>query len=118
MDLLEIFVPRGTEFFGESARNFCSPENEISRRISREFLFPGERNFSVNQPVIFVPRGTKFHGGSVGNFRSPGNGIFRLNQPVIFVPRGTKFHGGPVGNFRSPGNEISRWICWKFSFPG
>ena len=71
-----IFVPRGTEFHGGSVGNFRSPGNGISRWISWEFSFPGERNFTVDQLRIFVPRGTEFHGGSVGNFRSPGNGIF------------------------------------------
>ncbi len=61
VDLLEIFVLRGTKFHGGSVGNFRSPGNRI---------------FRLNQPVIFVPRGTKFHGGSVGIFRSPGN-VFR-----------------------------------------
>ncbi len=48
VDLLEIFVLRGTKFHGGSVKNFRSPENGIFRLISREFSFPGERNFTVD----------------------------------------------------------------------
>ena len=140
------FVPRGTEFHGESTAKFRSPGNGISRRINRKISFPGERNFTANQPQNFVPRGTEFHGESTAKFRSPGNGISRrinrkisfpgernfttnqpknfvprgkkIYQPQNFVPRGTEFLDESTAKFRSPGNEISRQINRKISFPG
>ena len=47
----------------------------VTVRVRRLEIFPGERNFPVNQLKIFVPRGMKFLGRSVENFRSPGNEI-------------------------------------------
>ncbi len=109
VDLLEIFVPRGTEFFGESAGNFRSPGNEISRWICWKFSFPGEQNFSVNQPGNFrspgneISRwicwnfsfpGERFSVESAGNqFSFPGERNFTVDKLEIFVPQGTEFFG-------------------------
>ncbi len=106
VDLLEIFVLRGTKFHGGSVKKFRSLENGISRWICWKFSFPGERNFSVESAGNFCSLGNEISRWICWKFSFPGERNFTVDLLEIFVPWVTKFHGGSVGNFRSPGTEF------------